>query len=536
MKNQYFAYVRVSTVKQGEGVSLEAQQEAIERYANQHNLTVTSWFEEKETAAKQGRPIFTDMVKALKAGKAQGLIMHKIDRSARNLRDWATVNDLQDSGISVHFAAESVDFASRGGRLTADIQAVIAADYIRNLKEEVRKGQLGRLKQGLYPFFAPFGYRNMGPQEPKAIDPKNGPLVREMFELYASGEYSLSSLEAEMYRRGMRSVSGRKVYKSKIDNILKNPFYMGIIRLRAFDTPFEGIHEPIVSAELFRRAQAVRKNKSRKKKTKHDFLFRGVFSCSECGNQFSPEKQRGHVYYRCHTKSCAGGCVREDAMQSIIEAKLRNLEMTEETFEQLEGALRVTMKQLPEQTDANTTSLKLAQIDAQLERLTQGFVEGLIPEHTFREKKIDCDFRKLELSKSMQNQSSPLEKDARVREFFEHVKTLCQTYLWATDSEKRQILRLAFSNISIAGKQLDLEPKDWLRTNLKAGFVRLGGDYEYSLRSLADLKEPEFSEVLDYLDCPEVEHFCQLLTAIRQNATKAGLPETPNAATYRIAA
>ncbi len=124
MNKTYFAYIRVSTVKQGEGVSLEAQKEAIERYCVQHGLMVAQWFQEKETAAKQGRPIFTDMIKRLNKKQAGGVVMHKIDRSARNLRDWATVGDLQDAGIDVHFAAESVDFASRGGRLTADIQAV----------------------------------------------------------------------------------------------------------------------------------------------------------------------------------------------------------------------------------------------------------------------------------------------------------------------------------------------------------------------------------------------------------------------------
>ncbi len=53
----------------------------------------------------------------------------------------------------VHFANESLDLQSRGGRLSADIQAVVAADYIRNLREETRKGFYGRLKQGLCPMF-----------------------------------------------------------------------------------------------------------------------------------------------------------------------------------------------------------------------------------------------------------------------------------------------------------------------------------------------------------------------------------------------
>src|SRR5262245_41680569 len=102
MKNVY-GYIRVSTVKQGTGVSLQEQKEAIVRHAEKNDLNIILWFEELETAAKQGRPLFTKMMKLLRSGKAAGAIIHKIDRSARNLKDWAALGDLIDEGIEVHF-------------------------------------------------------------------------------------------------------------------------------------------------------------------------------------------------------------------------------------------------------------------------------------------------------------------------------------------------------------------------------------------------------------------------------------------------
>jgi DNA invertase Pin-like site-specific DNA recombinase len=77
-------------------------------------------------------------------------VIHKIDRSARNLRDWADLGDLIDAGVDVHFANETMDLKSRGGRLSADILAVVAADFIRNNREETRKSFYRRLKQGIY--------------------------------------------------------------------------------------------------------------------------------------------------------------------------------------------------------------------------------------------------------------------------------------------------------------------------------------------------------------------------------------------------
>jgi len=219
-----FGYVRVSTQKQGEGVSLEAQRDAIERFARNNQITIVKWFEEKQTAAKRGRPVFAGMIKALKKGVAEGVVMHRIDRSARNFFDWAKLGELADAGIAVHFATESLDFSSRGGRLAANVQMAVAEDYCRNLSIEAKKGLRGRIKQGFYPFAAPIGYLDHGGGQLKSIDPERGQMVRNVFELYASGQYSITSLVPEMKRRGLRSKSGRPISRRCIENILQNPF------------------------------------------------------------------------------------------------------------------------------------------------------------------------------------------------------------------------------------------------------------------------------------------------------------------------
>src|SRR5579871_2544800 len=211
MKN-FYAYIRVSSVKQGEsGVSLPQQREAIERYANANQLRITRWFEERITAAKRGRPEFSHMLSLLRAGNASGVVIHKIDRSARNLRDWSDLGELIDGGIDVRFANESLDMQSRGGRLSADIQAVVAADYIRNLREETKKGFYGRLKQGFYPMPAPLGYLDAGAGKPKTPDPERAPLIKKAFELYATGKYSQVALGKELYQLGLRKKSGKRL-------------------------------------------------------------------------------------------------------------------------------------------------------------------------------------------------------------------------------------------------------------------------------------------------------------------------------------
>jgi site-specific DNA recombinase len=177
---EYYGYIRVSTTRQGiQGVSLQEQKAAVERLALSRGFKLSKIFEDQITAAKSGRPAFTEMLKALKRGHASGVIIHKIDRSARNLRDWADLGELLDSGIEVYFANESLDMKSRGGRLSADIQAVVAADFIRNLREETKKGFYGRINQGLFPMPAPLGYLNVGKGQLKVIDETKAPLIKK---------------------------------------------------------------------------------------------------------------------------------------------------------------------------------------------------------------------------------------------------------------------------------------------------------------------------------------------------------------------
>ena len=292
----YYGYIRVSTVKQGEkGSSLQEQRAAIEAYAKRQGLTISQWFEEQETAAKLGRPIFTRMVQALDQGRAAGVITHKIDRSARNLKDWARLGELLDRGVELHFAHESIDLSSRGGRLSADIQAVVAADYIRNLRDEVVKGFYGRLKQGLYPLRAPIGYLDAGGGLPKEIDPVRGPLVATAFELYATGQWSLRRLAQEMHDRGLRNKVFERISLKGWSTVLNNPFYIGLIRISKTGEVFQGIHKPLVRKGTFDTVRAVLRGRLVPHVIKHRFRYQRMIRCRVCHRALIGERQKGRT-------------------------------------------------------------------------------------------------------------------------------------------------------------------------------------------------------------------------------------------------
>ena len=464
---RYFGYIRVSTQKQGvRGVSLVEQRDAIARYAQREGAAISAWFEERETAAKRGRRVFADMLRRLRANEADGVIIHKIDRSARNLKDWADLGELIDSGIQVLVATESFDLASRGGRLSADIQAVVAADYIRNLREETKKGFYGRLKQGLYPLPAPIGYLDAGGGNPKALDPERAPLIKRAFELYADGNHSLRSLRSELAALGLRSRGGRPLSLNGLSVVLNNPFYAGLIRIHTTGETFEGIHEVIVEMDLFETVQRRLRGKTIQRTEYADLLFRKMIMCANCGRKLVGECQKGRFYYRCHTVGCPVTSIREDRAEAEVAAFLKDHQAPEELVADIDRLVGRTDREWTAEWQRMTATvrLKLANDTKRLDRLTDALVDGVIDQATYNR-------RREQLNRAiLQGRQAIDQEETRFNEFrsaylkkLELWKSLQSSYLLGDVAYRRNLLEEATSNRTYDGKKLALELRNPFR-------------------------------------------------------------------------
>ena len=456
----YLAYVRVSTVRQENGSSLQEQKSAITAYAARHGLTISSWYEEVQTAAKQGRTAFNQLLAELTKGRAAGVIIHKIDRSARNLKDWARLGELIDLGIEVHFAHESLDLASRGGRLAADIQAVVAADYVRNLKQEVRKGFYGRLKQGLYPLKAPRGYLDHGKGKPKTVDPVAGPLMRQAFELYATGGYSLPTLQIEMERRGLRGKKNRPIAVNALAKMFHNPFYIGIIRIAKTRETFQGCHEPLISAAIFERVQKTLRNHTYARPQKHDPFFRRVLKCDGCDYSLVGEHRKGRTYYRCHSMSCRGTSMREDYIIEDLNAFFLALRFSSEEM----GDLRdyMTSETVKDRTDATIRRQEqkrlLGLCEGRLSRLTDALLDGDLDKELFQQRKASLLLEKRALLDAIHS-NDDLPSSSNTIKKLELGNTAQINAETDFAEEIRELLKVATSNLSVWGKNLVITPQ-----------------------------------------------------------------------------
>jgi site-specific DNA recombinase len=457
----YFSYIRVSTVRQGQtGTSLTEQRAAIERYSSRWALSIVKEFEEQETAAKLGRPIFREMLRALKRGVARGVIIHKIDRSARNLKDWAELDELIDQGIEVHFANESLDLYTRGGRLSADIQAVVAADYIRNLREEVKKGFYGRLKQGLSPLPAPIGYTNEGAGKAKAPDSVQGPLVRRAFQLYATGDFSIRLLLPRMYDLGLRTKRGHRVGESTMLRLLRNAFYTGVIKIKRRGEIFAGIHKPIVSTRLFNQVQDMLNGKKVEKALKHFFLFRRMARCGSCNTTLVGEKQKGHHYYRCQVVGCPQKTIREEKLEEAFVAMLQSLSLNEMENKFLRREIVTAYDNLTtlKEVQSRALTLQIEQIKTRLSNLTDAFIDGSVEKEVYLEKKNRLIFDQ-QAAKEQLTSLDEIGQQAirKVEQFLELANSAYLTYKMTIPEERRDFVKVISSNLIVTGKTVSIK-------------------------------------------------------------------------------
>jgi DNA invertase Pin-like site-specific DNA recombinase len=455
---RYFSYVRVSTARQGQtGTSLTEQLAAIERYARKWNLEIVKQYEEQETAAKHGRPVFLEMLKALRLRNADGVIIHKIDRSTRNLKDWADLGTMIDSGIEVHFANESIDLTSRGGRLSADIQAVIAADYIRNLREEVKKGFYGRLKQGFYPMPAPIGYLDAGAGKPKIPDSLTAPLVKKAFELYSTGKWSIYALTQKMAELGLRNKNGNPLHKNGIHKMLKNKFYTGLIEIDKTGETFAGQHQPLIRQSLFDRVQDVFAGKKIDKKQTHFFVFRRLLDCRSCRYKTIAERQKGFVYYRCQTRECPQKTIREEQVEKEFVSILKRLRFSDEENSLLEDILSRQENEAEGfiETTKQTLSLQMEKCRRRLLNLTDAFVDESIERELFLEKKNGFLIEEQKIKEQLLKlENGNDEAFTKTRKILEQANKAYSSYKQAIGQEKREMVQIVTSNLWVNGKIL----------------------------------------------------------------------------------
>jgi len=340
MRRQVVTYIRVSTEEQAShGYSIPAQHQVLADYAAGHDLEIVQEFVESQSAYKPGRPEFRRMIDLLRRHKdVAAVLVYKIDRLARNIRDYAELDEM--SWVTIISATEGLP-ENATGKLLGVIQAGMSRYFSHQLSERVSLGMETKAKSGLWPSCAPTGYVNV-PLGGIVPDSERAPIVRRMFETYARTNISLVDLSKWAASQGLRTREGGVLRKAALHTLLRNPIYCGTIRWKG--NLYEGKHEPLISRALFERVQERLRNGGHPRPTTRLFFpYRGLLTCGYCGCQMTAATaKKKYVYYRCTLSKgpCPQPYIREDRLGERLVSVVEGIHLTAEQVGELIEMMR----------------------------------------------------------------------------------------------------------------------------------------------------------------------------------------------------
>lgn len=358
------SYVRVSTKRQAEkggtseGFSIPAQKAANQQKAESMGAFVVKEFVDRGESAKTAdRPALQEMLGYIKEHKVDYVIVHKLDRLARNRADDVEISKLLSSvDVQLVSTTESFDDRTPSGSLMHGIMSSVAEFYSNNLAHEVKKGMLQKVQSGGTPSKAPLGYKNvinrdeLGREARTVIlDPERAPLVAKAFQLYAKGDKTVQQVADQLATEGLTTaptpkIPSKAITQPTLNKVLTNPYYKGMMRYNG--ALYEGSHEKLVDAQTWERVQDILKSNLQGERTRqHPHFLKSTVWCGSCGGrllvQVSKNKMGNHYhYFMCSNRhgrrnNCQQRSVQSDEVERQIEEYYKDIYLSESQKENL---------------------------------------------------------------------------------------------------------------------------------------------------------------------------------------------------------
>lgn len=450
-------YTRVSSDEQAEkGYSLQYQEEQLRKYCANKNISVVAHYKEDYSAKTFDRPEFNKLLNFCKKnpGDVDLLLFINWSRFGRNAGDsYAIIKQLNKLEIEPQAIEQPLDLKVPENKMM--LAFYLASPEVENDRRSinVKSGIYRAKKEGRWTTLAPVGYRNIRTEDGRAmiVPSKDADLVREAFQEFATGAYGMEELRKKLADKGL------KCERARFPDLLRNKAYIGKVLVPAYKDEREyyakGIHEPLISEELFFRVEDILEGRSPNRPTKNTLKeqlpLRGLLECRICGKNLSGSASRGnggkYFYYHC-TCGCperfkaevANTCFIE-YLQSIKPNSMvldLNYEILLDTFEAKMKSDRSELVKIEEEISRNNHRLQNAQ---------HLMLDAEISAADYKEIKAKISDANDELIRKKANASSSQE------DFREHLKVgatilrnLDGFYQKATLSEKQLIIGSVF--------------------------------------------------------------------------------------------
>jgi site-specific DNA recombinase len=400
-------YLRVSTARQAnkngeaEGYSIPAQRAVCSRKAADLGAEVVDEYVDAGASARSAdRPGLQELLLRLRDGDLDFVIVHKLDRLARDRGDDVAIAlSIKAAGAVLISASEQID-ETPAGMLLHGVMATIAEFYSRNLSNEAKKGIAEKARRGGTHGVAPLGYNDtlarVNGQEVKGveIDEERADHIRWAFAAYATGNWSITQIEEALAERGLKSRTtqafpGTPINHAQVHRMLTNPYYIGKVTHRG--AIYDGVHEPLVSEAEFFAVQAILTSRriAGERSWRHTHYLKGMVFCERCKGRMgwgpSTSKSGTYEYFFClghHTgrTDCDLPYIPSDDLEKKVEKLWCSIRFSEETIERTREFIYEELDTIEKQSAGLLTDQqrRLQRLERQKQKLIDAYLADAI--------------------------------------------------------------------------------------------------------------------------------------------------------------
>lgn len=347
-KKYYVTYLRKSSESEDRQIqSIDDQRRAIAPLLEGKNLRKLESFEESRSAKAPGRSEFNRMIDLINAREdIKGIVCWKLNRLSRNPVDTGTLQWLLQNGKIEEIVTPSKTYTEGDSDFIMAVEGAQANRFIRDLREDTQRGLNSKVEKGMAPVLAVPGYKNDTAKKQGErdiiVDQVQFPLMRKLFDLALTGNYSVAKLFTTAKEMGIKTGRGKPISHSRMAELLHNPFYTGKF---VYDGQlYNGIHKQMLSPQEFELLQEIFTDPSRPRPSRHEHPLPRLVTCT-CSRSlvFEPKvkrykngKMQTFAYLRCNRP-------RHNPSPNCSKSSIALKDLNEQIIEQL-GTIKISPK------------------------------------------------------------------------------------------------------------------------------------------------------------------------------------------------